>query len=1005
MTDIELKKYRDGGSSNTFSFNSNTTPTQWVVGDTNGQLHLFDENLKETTLEICDSAIESFAIHPNGNECIIAFDNNVQVRKYPNMEEEINSIFSRRTLPITHLSYDNDGLHLFISSKEPDVFIQSTLNSNSTPLKIKTFDIGVRTFAISPDNNYICIIDLSGNVLIYLLKYEDGSFGKQFIACNMEYRLQDILESKISNDIDNIGYKISWDTDMSKPTIFVGSKSGGASMFTRNGSDSNDVEWKENYFTGVDDISHNSEQVNLIQFSPNGKFLATTDVVGGIVIWSVNNGNHNAITKFNTAPKSPLKDIAWGPNEGDNYLLVSSNTSWANISDMKLDMPIIDEEVAVKDTSKSLKRLQKSGGDNDVAVESDDEIDWNDIGKEADKLSVIKQTQNNSIVEDNEMDDDDDDDDDNFVVEEDDYGSSNNNLLADDNNGVDQEQFQQYIGMVVEESFNSKGYGNRMLQPAFQPSNTKFNERKAKFLVWNNVGQITFHEDPQSYRYQIQFSNTSYINRNMVESSSELLVMASLSFEGAIFATEIEELDDPNKEPEEARGSTIIYKSFSGHSIPNKDFAITLQNQEAAIAVACGSGWCAVATSKGFLRIFDSTGVQLAVTSLHGDVLCVTGSGSKLAIIYHDAPVGVNNRLCVYIYEINRLSHWWHLYTKTSVPITNQSSLEWCGFDNSLNLVTLDTKGMLRVLMRVSGWEWFPVLDLSINLRPGHKYWPVCIKDSKFIYVLLNGENLPAIYPLPVTSIKPFRVPIIEIKIAKDKQKNEAYYEYCHNTVWEYAKMSSLRTDVVDATNGFVPFNESMDTLEDKLEEQTMIMDKNLAALLQVACRSKNMPVALGIADRLNSETVIQGCIQIANRFGCTEVAARLEEINQDKQEQAYYNNQQQTHDYNGRQEIDHNNGQQEIDDEVDNNNNFTLSRRSSSNKIDSDDNIVEPKVIPRNPFLKNSPLQSPSKRKTVFDNMKDLKTSPSPKKPMLARQTSFSQDARFKKNHDKSII
>ena len=52
-------------------------------------------------------------------------------------------------------------------------------------------------------------------------------------------------------------------------------------------------------------------------------------------------------------------------------------------------------------------------------------------------------------------------------------------------------------------------------------------------------------------------------------------------------------------------------------------------------------GWCAVATSLGYLRVYSSTGMQLLLITLKGPVLCMSGHGAELAVYYHTgAPWG-----------------------------------------------------------------------------------------------------------------------------------------------------------------------------------------------------------------------------------------------------------------------------------------------------------------------------------------------------------------------------
>mmetsp|Transcript_30327 Transcript_30327/g.47508 ORF Transcript_30327/g.47508 Transcript_30327/m.47508 type:complete len:105 (-) Transcript_30327:195-509(-) len=56
------------------------------------------------------------------------------------------------------------------------------------------------------------------------------------------------------------------------------------------------------------------------------------------------------------------------------------------------------------------------------------------------------------------------------------------------------------------------------------------------------------------------------------------------------------------------------------------------------------------------------------------------------------------------------------------------------------------------------------------------------------------------------------------------------------------------------------------------------------------------------------------------------------------------------------------------------------------------------------NPFSKKV-FKSPLKRKkTVFDSMSEVVTSPSPKK-LFNRQSSFAAEARTKRKHDKNVL
>ena len=58
---------------------------------------------------------------------------------------------------------------------------------------------------------------------------------------------------------------------------------------------------------------------------------------------------------------------------------------------------------------------------------------------------------------------------------------------------------------------------------------------------------------------------------------------------------------------------------------------MNLNSGEAALAVAVGQGWAAVATSHGLLRLFSSTGIPLALLCLKGSVITLIGYAHQLA--------------------------------------------------------------------------------------------------------------------------------------------------------------------------------------------------------------------------------------------------------------------------------------------------------------------------------------------------------------------------------------
>lgn len=62
---------------------------------------------------------------------------------------------------------------------------------------------------------------------------------------------------------------------------------------------------------------------------------------------------------------------------------------------------------------------------------------------------------------------------------------------------------------------------------------------------------------------------------------------------------------------------------------------VDLPQGEDARALCLGQGWAAVATNVQMLRLFSIGGVQKEIFSLPGPVVCMSGHGEQLLVVYH----------------------------------------------------------------------------------------------------------------------------------------------------------------------------------------------------------------------------------------------------------------------------------------------------------------------------------------------------------------------------------
>lgn len=559
-------------------------------------------------------------------------------------------------------------------------------------------------------------------------------------------------------------------------------------------------------------------------------------------------------------------------------------------------------------------------------------------------------------------------------------------------------------------------------QEPFQPSTTRPDAQNRRYLVWNHVGSIITREESLENRIEIRFTSTSSGHRQEAFPDRSGFTMAALCQEGAIFATPPEEKPQSmnrdylleNEVEKLGKGSMIYYHAFPGRQFlggANAPFRWTLPPGEGALGLAAGKGWLAVATSKKFLRLFSATGTEISVSWLTGDFLCMSGCEQWLTIISYNA----SNALVATVMEINAsLGGRGRIVVENlPVPLSADSRISWLGYACDMGLPAIvDTRGLLSILIyNAFGYQWMPVMDIQeVRKTIDQSYWPITIRGDKLVYVLLHGESKPAVFPQPVVSVKSLRMLLCTHK--EGRELNEADKEKLHRLVWEEMKVCHM--EHLLTLPGSTALQED---LAEAVEKQSLEADKTILKVFQEACARDDNPLALSFASRLRGIQSLEAAIVIADHFGRTQVAQTLDEIvqyrkallyqaeaaasaetmQQDGPDSTNYPEEESNYEYNTGVPVSSSNSSE----------GGILSRKaslkssmpplqSSSKSIvtPEPEDIGSPSSKPvnddntntmNNPFALKKTGQTPIKRKTLMEGVKDLVSSPSPKKPALS--------------------
>ena len=500
-------------------------------------------------------------------------------------------------------------------------------------MKLKTQNAGARTFAVTADSTFICIADDSSAILIYSLKSSESALGRIFTSSNLESRVVGITSTTQVRNFLEVGFKLSWLPHERILAVAVPSSSGVTTVFCRKGGKEEQFKgtfpiWEEIFITTSSSsrLTHGGEDINISVFSPNGRYLATADCKGVVLIWDVLNlgsqetsltsDSFSPINIFSTSPAGALYDIVWGQREGDNYLMLVSPIASSVLKDVidvlggsnpptgpllsvkakvteyrevatpssKVKAPVVSRPIPLPSSDSSsadlmeqsspapqpsaaksskTKRLQRGPQYSMMSDEADE--DDNDMLEDIEpdeKSRSSKQLERNRDRGDEIIDNDDDDD----TEGESPYDAqdrSGRGKRIDDRGDMPMPMSEAQIAFIAARVTATARAEKSIQRPAFQPSSTSFDEKKRRFLVWNSIGNITCSDLGINNRIEIRFTSS---DRNKPEAFNDNFgfTMASLSYEGAIFASDPEddlEGDDPLSK---TAGSTVYYHAFAG---------------------------------------------------------------------------------------------------------------------------------------------------------------------------------------------------------------------------------------------------------------------------------------------------------------------------------------------------------------------------------------------------------------------------------------------------------
>jgi chromosome transmission fidelity protein 4 len=190
------------------------------------------------------------------------------------------------------------------------------------------------------------------------------------------------------------------------------------------------------------------------------------------------------------------------------------------------------------------------------------------------------------------------------------------------------------------------------------------------------------------------------------------------------------------------KNSHLYYKPFNEWK-QFREWHVEFKDGEKVECLALGTGWVAVQTDFGYVRVFSMEGIQKYIFSHGTPIVTLLGYENLLVMIYHSGP-SVYGFQTLRMKCIDMQSKSYNVLYDTDCPITVHSNLVWAGFSEEGQIFTYDNEGVLRC-QNPQNKLWIPILDFKQKYPAAYaNMWIVGMCEGEVLAIeLAKGYNVP----------------------------------------------------------------------------------------------------------------------------------------------------------------------------------------------------------------------------------------------------------------------
>ncbi|XP_029947323.1 WD repeat and HMG-box DNA-binding protein 1 [Salarias fasciatus] len=757
----------------------------------------------------------------NGKLVTASSNNTVQIHTFPDGDPD--GILTRFTTNATHVTFNSSGSRVAAGSSDfmvkvvemSDSSQQKTLRGHEAPVLSVTFD---------PKDEFLASSSCDGSVVVWNI--EDQT---QVISWPLLQK---------TNDVSNASSlcRLAWQPGAAKLlAVPVESK---VHLYERGSWD--------HVSTLSDDLL--TQPLNVVVWSPCGRFLAAGSVGGFLNVWDVNSKlcierqkHEKGFTVCGLAWSPSGSQIAYTDTEGCLGMLDGLGTppTDAGATKAPVKKPAKDYDALFDDDDDGVMDEGLSDGASPVkkAVAADDEEDDDFL------MPATGRVRNRGAFLDDE----------NSM----DTGSLK---LGQDKFGDDDDDAGSAVLAAAAPLLPPRPVYEGPLpsapQKAFQPGSTPAHLTH-RFMMWNSVGIVRGYNDEQDNAIDVEFHDSA-VHHAMHLTNSLGHALADLSQEAVLLAC-------PSTDELASKLQCLHFSSWD----TNKEWMVDLPQGEDARALCLGQGWAAVATSSLMLRLFSVGGVQREMFSLPGPVVCMAGHGEQLLIAYHRAT-GFDGEqvLGVQLLQLSRRKR--QIISGEPLPLSRRSHLSWLGFTAEGTPCYVDSDGVVRMLNRSLGNTWTPVCNTRDTCKSkSDHYWVVGVHENpqQLRCIPCKGSRYPPTLPRPAVAILPFKLPLCQTSTEKGQMEEQFWRSVLFHNHHSFLSSSGYEVDEEARS-------------QSQKEQQELLMK-----MFALSCKLEREFRCVELAE-LMTHNVVTLAIRYASRSRRLALAQRLSELALEKASQ-----------------------------------------------------------------------------------------------------------------------